>query len=60
MTSELGVEAVLDGWAGSRDFTVGGVTMDTPDGVKSHRVTSLQAKSILAAQESRTARRPGK
>ena len=55
MTTKLGVEAILDCWAGSRDITIDSIAVHTPYGVKSHRMASLKAISVLTAQKARTA-----
>ena len=58
MASESYTKAILNCRAGSRDIVVDGRTVCTPNGVKSHRVAGLKTISMLAAQESRAARRP--
>jgi hypothetical protein len=60
MTTKERAKAVLDCLAGGRGIAEDSLTVGYPEGVKRHRMTSLKAKPILPAKESRAARRPGK
>jgi len=53
-------KAVRDSRARTRIIVVDGLTMGSPQSVKSHRVTGLQTITIFATQKSGTARGPGK
>ena len=59
MAAKEVMKAVRDGRARSRFIAVDSLTVSYPQSVKSHRMTSLQAKTIFAAQKSRTASGPG-
>jgi hypothetical protein len=60
MATKEEFKAVRDSRARTRIIVVDGLTMGSPQSVKSHRVTGLQTITIFATQKSGTARGPGK